>query len=1197
MNDKEIRTILISYILADNSEVRIYQEKAIGNSFCDVMAVSEKLTGFEIKSDIDNYSRLEKQIQSYNKYFDQNYIVVGEKHKNSAADKVPAFWGIICISLQQVEIIRKACKNPEVSRSSQLSILWKAELRSLLVKNNMPMYVQQNKRYIADKILKFVDEKILIKQIADELRYRDYSCYGNYETDSDDELGIKVTNVSPVAELIEKIAEIEIEKLTLDKWIDMFNQAKELGDKRNADSCKLINDNPQNTNTHKIRYTDIQVAMGAPWISDDIINDFIIELLELPSFIRIAEYEPVTGTWLITKTRSYDMQSTMTVKYGLKNYTALFIIDATLNLREIKLYDVKGKFDETSTVAALDKQRLITDKFREWIWQDEERIWEVEESYNRMFSEFGIKNYADTKKEFPGMSPNFHLFEFQNEAVQHIINEKNTLLAFDVGSGKTYIMITAAMEMRRTGLSRKNLFVVPNNIVGQWEKIFTDLYPTADLLTIAPGTFKPGVRDKMILNLRDGDYDGIIIAYSCFELIPLSHDYVIGNMENQLELLNNAVGTLGSYCSRNTAILRQKNYIKKLTAEFIKFLDETPVSVSFDDLGINTIFLDEAHNYKNIPIRTHLKNLNGINTKGSLKCLDMLRKIHCVQEQNNGRGAVLATATPLCNSISDAYTMQMYVQYDLLESRGLHIFDNWVRTFAHPEQLCEIDVDTSKFRMIRRFSRFFNLPELSLMFSQSAVFYSMDIIDRLPAFDKYDEIIIQKHDSLSDYMYKLCERTDKIRSKDVERKVDNMLKVSTDGRKAALDLTLVGAKQNYDHTSKLRRCVGEVMKIYRSGSEHTQLIFCDYSTPKTSKFNVYAKLKELLLEEGIPDKEIAFIHSFHSEARKRELFEKVNAGKVRVLIGSTFKLGTGANVQKKLKAIHHLDVPWRPADMTQREGRILRKGNENESVRIFRYISEGSFDAYSWQILETKQRFISQFLSGSSCQRSIADLENTVLSYGEVKALALSLPEMKIIAEKENELRELNILKMRSIETRKNILNEIENINGELETIKVKLSDAQQNKINMELVTAEQWKDTASKYRDIFTTEYLTTGNEISVLGFLLKTPSEQDMKKPVLKVCSGDTEYTVKMGNSPAGNIRRLINFLKSFDKTISEISERQKEFIIRRDDLNKSLSFKENFDASIKKCQKEIDYLKSKLCDVNDEHSNEDSYLSACS
>ena len=709
MKDKEIRSILINYLLAQSHRIRIYQEKSIGSSVCDVMTAGSCLTGYEIKSDSDDYCRLDKQIRSYDCYFDKNYLVVSSKHKNTAESKTPRYWGIIYIQSDNVKILRKATANPNVSRCSQLGILWKLELKNILVKNSLPMYAQKNKDYIAYQISRQVKHDILGKQIAQELYDRDYSYYDakDFTVKNNEENENSLTD-----ELIERIAEDDIGSLTLDKWIALYSKAKEIQKTKQ----ELFSKPAANRAPHKIPYTDIEVSLGSPWVSEGIISDFICHILGIKSAYGMVSYEANTGTWSVFNKRSYDSLTSCTVTYGLKRYNALFIIEATLNLRNIKLYDASGKYNDLDTIAAIEKQRIIKDEFQNWIWQDEDRIWEIEEAYNKMFSGLERKHYSGRNIKFPEMSDKFKLYDYQKDAVERIINEKNTLLAFDVGSGKTYIMIAAAMKMRSMGLSRKNMFVVPNNIVRQWEKIFTELYPNAKLLAIDPQSFKQEIREKVLIQMRDGDYDGIIIAYSCFDMIHLSHNYVMDNMQIQLEKLSNAVSDTKYYCTRSTAITRSQEYIRKLTAQFLKSMEQTPSSVSFDELEINTIFLDEAHNFKNIPLRTRLKDVRGINVKGSMKCMEMLKKIHFVQERNNGRGAVLATGTCLCNSISDAYAMQMFVQYDELEKRQLHIFDNWVRAFAKIEQLCEIDVSASKFRLVRRFSQFHNLPELSLLF-------------------------------------------------------------------------------------------------------------------------------------------------------------------------------------------------------------------------------------------------------------------------------------------------------------------------------------------------------------------------------------------------------------------------------------------------------------------------------------------------
>jgi hypothetical protein len=489
-----------------------------------------------------------------------------------------------------------------------------------------------------------------------------------------------------------------------------------------------------------------------------------------------------------------------------------------------------------------------------------------------------------------------------------------------------------------------------------------------------------------------------------------------------------------NYFQRNKLGKEKENIYKMLSRAFegCTYIED---GVTFDQMEINTLFLDEAHNYKNLPIKTHLTRIRGINTKGSAKCQDMLLKVRYVQNSNNGRGVVFATGTPLSNSISDAFVMQTYLQEKDMQQLRIANFDDWVKTFAKPQTVFELDVTTANYRMVERFCSFHNLPELSRMFSSISIFHAMADSSELPDFEQYTSVITKRSPALDEYMQEIVERTEKIRNRDVHPSKDNMLKVSTDGRKAALDLTLVQREQPYDETSKIVRCVENVLDLYNRFEKCSQLIFCDYSTPKKGAFDVYNEIKKRLIENGIPKKEIAFVHTCRDEFAKIELYEKVNKGEVRVLLGSTFKLGIGANVQSKLKAIHHLDVPWRPADMVQREGRILRRGNENKEVFIYRYIAEGSFDSYSWQILQTKQHFISQFLSGNSTTRSIEDFTNDELNYAQVKALALSEPLMKEYVEKENALRNARLVLRQEIMQKESAKLEIKRVKEEQESL------------------------------------------------------------------------------------------------------------------------------------------------------------------
>ncbi len=940
---------------------------------------------------------------------------------------------------------------------------------------------------------------------------------------------------------------------------------------------------------HEIPYTDIEVSLGVPWIAKHIVDEFITHLIESEPRCKAygyqwTEYEPVTGAWRVNDKRTSEIMHSVnaTVKYGTSRYNALQIIEATLNLREIRIYDPYNKYSEADTLAVLEKQRIIREEFSRWIWEDEDRRWEVEESYNKMFAGFQREHYDGRNLNFPDMNPDIRLYSYQLDAVQRIISTQNTLLAFDVGAGKTYIMIAAAMKMRSDGLSRKNVFVVPNHIVGQWEKIFTVMYPNAKVLAVDPKNFKPHMREKVLRQIKNGDYDGIIIAYSCFEMIPLSVKYITQDMEQQLLRLSQATQSLKNnvdYIWRASQLEKEKNKIRKLTNNFLNSMDYDSGEITFDELEINSIFVDEAHNYKNIRIDTNLKKLRGINTEGSAKCMDMMQKIRCVQQNNNGRGGILATGTPLCNSISDAYAMQMFLQYDTLCSMNLEKFDNWVKSFAMPEQICEIDVDTSKYRMVHRFSRFFNLPELSKLFSDIAIFHAMDSKDGLPEYCDYDDVVIPKNSPLSQYMETLCQRTESIRAKEVPRFMDNMLKVSTDGRKAALDLELVGAKQPEITCEKAYICSRKAAEIYKKYEGCSQLIFCDYSTPKSNKFNVYDKIKSYLIKFDIPEKEIAFVHSYHTESRKLELYRKVNQGVIRILIGSTCKLGIGANVQTKLKAVHHLDVPWRPADMIQREGRILRGGNENEAVKIFRYIAEGSFDAYSWQVLETKQGFISQFLQGSTYQRTVEDLEGNILTYAEVKALALAMPEMKLLAEKENECKSLKILRTKH-------LSEMEKLQHELNGIPDRMPDmnaAAENLKYLQSIDKNAFSQAYQAVKGVFTKDVIfgNTGlhSPCMVLGFSVRLPEHQDMEKPYIFLLRGKGSYTLQMGESANGNARRILNFLRDFEKNTEKLRDTSHKLNERREQLELELKKTEPYSEKIAECERQIAELRRKI------------------
>ncbi len=1194
MDEKRIRDILISFLKVRHDKIRIYQEKNIGKSICDLMAVTDCLIGFEIKSNLDNYSRLESQIIHYDSYFNLNYIVVGEKHEKSASYKVPDNWGIIVICYDDVRILREAKKNKNFEPFAQLMTLWKLELNNILNYFNLPLFSQKSKDYIANTLCEKVPIDQLEKQIAYELRNRDYSVYGAKDYTEYYENG----NLSFADHLIDDISEME--QMTLDQWIEIYSQAQKV---RQAKEDVIRE--KRERKKHAITYEDIDVYPGAPWISKEIISEYARYLVSMDhggkncysgcGFIKV-NYEPITGNWFIEQKQFANGIVSCMVKYGLPNYNALYILEAAMNLREIRLTKKNStEVDEESTLAAIEKQKLIVDLFKDWVWQDEDRIWEIEENYNNMFGNYHKERFDGSKLEFPEMNVKFELYDYQKDAVQRIISEKNTLLAFDVGAGKTFIMIAAAMIMRQRGISRKNMFVVPNNIVGQWQKIFTDLYPHAKLLVIEPKSFKAPVREKALQQMKYGDYDGIIIAYSCFEMIPISIEYVTNEMFRKLAEIEDAVRGMHYQPGSTVALESEKRNIRKLADQLIKSMDFRYVETSFDDLEITTLFVDEAHNYKNVPIRTKMRYIRGININGSRKCLDMLEKVRFVQNSDFGKGVVFATGTPLCNSLADAYTLQMYLQYDDMRKRHFDVFDNWVKTFTRPEKVVEVDVDSQHYRYVNKFTKFYNLPELSKMFSDIAYYYAVNASDGLPQKCDYKDCVIERNHALMVYMKTLAERADRIRGKSrkdgelgnkgrVDPKEDNMLKISTDGRKAALDLRLVHKEQPHE-TSKVYECIKNVKAIYDSYTDCSQLVFCDYSTPKKDNFNVYASIKASLVEMGIPKEEIAFVHSYKTEERKLVLYQKVNEGTVRVLLGSTFKLGIGANVQTKLKAIHHLDVPWRPADMVQREGRIFRRGNENDEIYIYRYICEGSFDAYSWQILESKQRFISQFLMGSTYQRCEADLEEDVLSYAEVKALALSDPAMKELAEKENELSNMRIVCGKHYETIRNFKEQIIKLENENIEFEKRIKGTEQNIKELSHHSEDDFKSLKSALSEMLKPKLISKSNNKlgRAWGFVFTTPEKQKEKNMILIATRNNISYIIETGESALGNAQRFINFLNNFGDYLKKMKvkvEDNKDKISRmNEEMKKENPYKAracNLEREVKRLRDEIGYYK---------------------
>lgn len=940
---------------------------------------------------------------------------------------------------------------------------------------------------------------------------------------------------------------------------------------------------------------DIYITLGSPWVPIDIIDDFITHILNLKNnSYSGTKHDELTGTWKIPQKSDYRYRCSVaaTHTYGTSRMPVLYILERTLNMKTVAVTDevichtntsgVKRVINKSETVLALEKQQKMIKAFQRWVWNDDKRKERLEIIFENNFSCVRRRIFDGSFLDFPKMSPSVNLYPHQKNAVARILFSPNTLLAHDVGSGKTYIMIAAGMELKRMGLSRKNLYVVPNNIVGQWEKLFSVMYPDCKLLCVEPKNFTPTKREAVLEQIRDKDFDGIIMAYSCFEQIPLSKDFYTEQLQETLD----KISELASNTNKATSKLeRKKEAVRKALSTLELAMDNMYDTVYFDELGITRLFVDEAHNYKNVPIETKVDKVLGISSKDSKKCRDMMDKVRLVQKQNNGGGVVMATGTPITNSITDAFVMQKYLQSGELGMLDLQSFDSWIGMFAERVTEFEIDVDTSSYRLATRFAKFHNLPELTALLSSIADFHQVDSSVGIPDFDGYKDALISKTSEFTAYLDDISARAELVRKGIVSRSDDNMLKITTDGRKAALDIRLVEPNTSFTYQSKVARCAENVFDIYceTQSDKSTQLIFCDSSTPK-SGFNVYDDVKRLLICMGVTSEEIAFIHDAGTESKREKLFSKLRSGNVRILIGSTFKLGLGVNIQNKLIALHHLDVPWRPADMTQREGRILRQGNENKKVYIYRYITEGSFDAYSWQLLETKQRFISGLLSGSLTERSGSDIESTVLDYAEVKTLAVGNPLIKERVETANELTRYLALQRKAIDNHirmeKELMELPARIKHQKELIEKCECDIEFYRSNRKEYSNEERKDIRQKLFSAVKGNVLMRNETPSITyqGFQIVLPANMTAEKPYIWLQKNGIYY-VELGDTEIGGLIRIDNYLDSLDKQLEKLNEGLTNLCGRQDALKVEITKKEDYVDRIEKIKQRLEKLDKKL------------------
>ena len=918
----------------------------------------------------------------------------------------------------------------------------------------------------------------------------------------------------------------------------------------------------------ELEASEIDVRLGATWLDPDIIQKFMTETFQIPYYLRHAvkvRYSPYTAEWRVegkTATGRGDIISSET--YGTSRANAYKILEETLNLKDVRIYDTiedadgkpKRVLNKRETMLAQQKQQVIKDAFANWIWQDPQRRIALVKQYNELFNSTRPREYDGSHIHFVGMNPEITLREHQRNAIAHVLYGGNTLLAHEVGAGKTYEMAASAMEAKRLGLCQKSLFVVPNHLTEQWASEFLNLYPNAKLLVARRKDFETANRKKFCARIATGDYDAVIIGHSQFERIPLSFERQERIIQEQIDETLAAINELKAHAGENFSIKQMEKTRKTLETKLEKLRSDERKDdvITFEQLGVDRLFVDESHFYKNLFLTTKMRNVAGLSTSEAQKSSDMFGKCRYLDEITGGRGVVFATGTPVSNSMTELYTVMRYLQYNTLQQKKLTHFDCWASTFGETTTAIELAPEGTGYRARTRFAKFFNLPELMSMFKEVADIKTSDQL-HLPVPDaKFETVVAKPSEIQKEMVQELSKRAADIHSGIVDASVDNMLCVTNDGRKIGLDVRLMNPMLPDDPNSKLNVCVQNVLKIWEEGKGQklTQLLFCDLSTPKNDgNFNVYDDIRKKLIAAGVPENEIEFIHNADTEAKKAALFSKVRSGDVRVLLGSTAKMGAGTNVQSRLVAVHHLDVGWKPSDMTQRNGRIIRQGNMNKEVKVFNYVTEGTFDSYLFQTLENKQRFISQIMTSKSPVRSCEDVDEQALSYAEIKALCTGNPLIKEKMDLDVQVAKLKVLKAdhqsQKFRLQDKLLTkfpaDIQETNAYIAGVK---ADAQlaaahpQGKeefcgMTIKGVTYDE-KKTAGERLVLACSELPSAEEKVigSYRGFELSLRFDT-FRSEYQALLKGQRKYTVPLSTDPLGNIIRLDNSLNNFLERIT--------------------------------------------------------------
>lgn len=951
--------------------------------------------------------------------------------------------------------------------------------------------------------------------------------------------------------------------------------------------------------------SEIEVRLGATWIPVEIYQQFLYELLDTPSWVRNytkLSYSSYNANWNISA-KNMDKESVKADKtYGTSRANAYRLMEDCLNLKQTKIFDYEYDDDgnkqailnKKETMIAQQKQDTIKESFNNWIWKDPQRREELTQIYNRLFNSIRPREYNGDHLEFPGMNPEITLRKHQKDAIAHILYGQNVLLAHVVGAGKTFEMTAACMELKRLGLAQKPMFVVPNHLVEQWGAEFLQLYPSANILVATKRDFEKKNRKKLFSKMATGEYDAIIIGHSQFEKIPMSIERQKMNIENEIEEITNGISSLKANNGERFTIKQLERTKKGLKAKLEKLNknDRKDDLITFEEIGVDRLFVDEAHFYKNLFLFTKMNNVSGLSTTDAQKSSDLYLKCRYLDEITGGKGVVFATGTPISNSMTEMYTMQRYLQYSTLVKHNLQHFDCWASTFGETSTSIELAPEGSGYRMKTRFSKFFNLPELINMFKEVADIKTADMLNLPVPNAHYQNVAVKPSDIQKELVESLGERAQKIRDGTVDPHEDNMLKITNDGRKLALDQRLINELLPENKNSKVNACIKNILKIYHETVEEksTQLVFCDMSTPRNDAFNVYDEIRNKLLEEGIPESEIAYIHNAKTDVKKKELFSKVREGKVRILIGSTSKMGAGTNVQERLIAIHDLDCPWRPSDLEQRAGRIVRQGNRNKDVYIYRYVTEGTFDAYLYQLVENKQKFIGQIMTSKSPVRSAEDIDEASLSYAEIKALASGNPKVKEKMELDTKVSKLKLAKanylsqkydledriikyypqkIKAIKTRiEGLENDIKDLKPQKEFHQIKIKDMlivdKKQAGNAILLACKGYDGQDKKYIG----EY--RGFDLYIQFNSLSQYYIMSLKKELY--------YPVELGNDVYGNLTRIDNAIENIPKSLK----------VEKELLQNTLQQLHNAELEVKKPFEKEDELNDalkKLSKINKE------------